>query len=90
MELRRHKFFFRVVTENISKGLLKESPLKEIWGQWPGDESVDEVFIIHSFFLMNCLIMLGSDSIVEKAFIYLKRLECVPVLSINNASSVIR
>jgi hypothetical protein len=31
------------VTENISKGLLKESPLKEIWGKWPGDESVEDV-----------------------------------------------
>jgi len=33
------------VTENISKGLLKESPLKEIWGKWPGDESIDEILV---------------------------------------------
>lgn len=31
------------VAEKISPGLIKESPLKEIWGKWPGDESVDEV-----------------------------------------------
>lgn len=31
------------VSEKVSKGLVKENPLKEIWGQWPGDESIDEL-----------------------------------------------
>lgn len=31
------------VYEKVSKSLSHESPLKEIWGKWPGDESIDEL-----------------------------------------------
>lgn len=31
------------VSEKKHKGLDKQGPLKEIWGKWPGDESVEEI-----------------------------------------------
>lgn len=38
-----HKQESLFVSESKPKTVSKESPLKEIWGQWPGDETVDDL-----------------------------------------------